>query len=221
MLKTLTLFLDALSPALALLMLLILIATKHDNVGRDDVSIILFLIVQLILNLWADILYLQKTNNLFLYHTNCFFSYCILAHFYFRIAPKKSAFRKIIIFFSILFLIGFLVNLLYFQPYTEFNSNSYAISAVMITIFSLGFFRVFLIDFSEYNVYEIKEIWYSSGILLYFASSFFVFISYNYLSLFNEFVIPYIWRMHNVFLFFMCILIVKGFLCKHSIKRYS
>lgn len=193
---------------------------KRVNLVRNDILIISFLIFQFFCNLLANILQIERINNQFLYHINCLISY-ILIERYFHYLLKTSLLRRMIFIFSILFVVLFFLNIVFLQTVKEFNSNSYSICACLISFFSVVFFKQCLVYFSEYNIFQIREVWYSSGILVYFASSFFVFISYSYFSYFNVKSIPFLWKMHNFFLFVMCILISKGFLCRDSIRKYS
>jgi hypothetical protein len=214
-------FLDVISPAFALVFYAFAARRVQADVRRNDIPVVLFLAAQLCLNLAANILQLNKINNQFLYQVNCLVSFAAIALFFFNLFPGKATFRKAIAITSVFFGVFFTVNLLFVQTYLQFPGNSYSVCVMISTIFSLMFFRTCLRDFSEYDIFELREVWYSCAILVYFASSFFVFISYSYLfSYFHIKSIPHIWKMHNVFMAFMCILMCKGFLCRHSIREY-
>lgn len=213
-------YLDVISPVLALIVAWVSTAYVKRRWGRSDFSILFYLVLQITLNLTGNTLQSYRINNLYLYHLNCLFSFVIIATFFFQLFPAAKAYRKWILWTSGLFFVYFFVNLIFIQSYKTFPSGSYSLCAFLLTSYILIFFRTCLVRFSEHNIFQISEVWYSSALLVYFASSFFIFISYSYLSQFNVKSIPYLWKTHNVFMAFMCILVCKGFLCRHSIREY-
>ena len=103
------------------------------------------------------------------------------------------------IFFSI-------INLLFIQPLSSFNSYSYALGGLIIVIYCLLGFHDIIDKLPSNNLFELKEFWMGAGTLVYFGSCFFIFISYHYLSVVSEKNVGTLWMLHNLFLTAGCLL---------------
>ncbi len=69
------------------------------------------------------------------------------------------------------------------------------------------------------NSINLKEFWVPAAVLLYFGSGCFIFISYHYLSIVSYESVGALWKLHNVFLAFGCLLFLKAMTCTRWILR--
>ena len=183
-----------------------------------DRTILFFLGSQVILNTFAGYLQYYHINNMWLYSVNILF-FLIIFTFYFYRNLFGIRTRKIILACFLLFLIFSCFNVIFIQPYDTFNSYSYALGALLIVIYSLLGLRQ-LINFSpEYDILQLKNFWFAAGILLYFGSSFFIFMSYHYLSAVSAKDVGVLWKIHNLFLAVSSIVFLKAIMSKEWIPK--
>lgn len=153
-----------------------------------------------------------------IYSVNAFvFTVLYTAYFYRTLSAPRS--RKLVLFFFTLFLLIFIINLLFIQPYYTFNSYSYAFGALLIVVYSLIGLRQLLNSSLNYDILRLKNFWFAAGILVYFGSSFFIFISYNYLTVVSVKDVGVLWKIHNVFLAAGCVIFLKAITCKEWIPK--
>ena len=203
-------YLDLIAPLLVLTAAVLFFLVKKRRISYNDYLILLFLIWQAILNGAAPILQSLQINNHFLYHFNCLVSVTIFsAYFYFSLSRKRIVLSGFLLFFAF-----WCFNMIFIQPYYEFNSYSYALAALLIVGFSLYNFHQLITHLPSSNILTLKGFWILAALLTYFGSSFFIFITYNYLSEFDPQNVGILWRTHNVFLFAASLIFLKALTCK-------
>ncbi|MGE5108971.1 MAG: hypothetical protein ACM3H8_15640 [Sphingobacteriales bacterium] len=183
-----------------------------------DRTILFFLGGQVIINTFAGYLEYYHINNQWLYSLNILFFVVIFTiYFYKDLSGIRT--RKIILVWFLFFLIFFCFSLIFFQPYRTFNSYSYALGALLIVIYSLLGLRQ-LINYSpEYDILRLKNFWFAAGILLYFGSSFFIFMSFHYLSAVSAKDVGVLWKIHNLFLAISSAIFLKAIMSKEWITK--
>lgn len=210
MLHPILFYLDIIAPLLVLSLAVLFFYFSKQKIIYGDYIILLFLLWQAILNTAAPILQSRQINNHFLYHFNCLVTATIFtAYFYFSLKNKKFVLGGFLFFF-----IFWLINILFIQPYQEFNSYSYALAALLIVDFSLLNFYQLITHLPASNILRLKDFWILTGLLTYFGSSFFIFITYNYLSEIDPQNVGILWRTHNVFFFASSFIFLKALTCK-------
>lgn len=183
-----------------------------------DRTILFFLGVQVILNSLSGYMQYYQINNMWVYSLNILvFAIIFTRYFYGNLSGKRT--RNIILACFLFFLVFFCFNLIFFQPYDTFNSYSYAFGALLIVVYSLLGLRQ-LINYSpEYDILRLKNFWFAAGILLYFGSSFFIFMSYHYLSEVSAKDVGVLWKIHNLFLAVSCVIFLKAIMSKEWIPK--
>lgn len=185
-------------------MILIMIQRRLQSLG--DRLLLTFFVTQLLLNGTAAILQDRLINNLWVYHLNCYSTHCIFGYYFLKVLSNK----QIVYWGFFLFLVSLLLITLEIQPYNSFPSYLYSISSFITILYAFFFLNQIIDTLPAIRILSLKDFWIITGILAYFGSSFFIFISYNYLSsisLKNVFVL---WQLHNIFLCLACLLFLKA-----------
>jgi hypothetical protein len=209
---------DIIFPAIFFVTSLIVAKLRRVKLINHDFTLLGFYFLQFGLNTFANFLQDRQINNHIVYHLNSFITQLIFSCYYLEIYKGKK--EKKIVIGTIIGYIGFFIfNLIFFQPLNTFNSYSYAFGVFWIVFLSLKTLQL-MVDIPESeNIYKMKEFWAAAGILFYFGSSFFIFISYNYLSSVSSNNVGILWRIHNIFLAVGCFLFFKAIVSPKWIQR--
>lgn len=181
----------------------------------SDYILLVFFIVQLILNLLCAFLQELNINNQPYYHVNCIITQMLFSYYFIKTLQN----RKIVFGGSILFLTGYFILTLYVQPFSLFPSYAYGLGCGVIAAYALLLLTNIINNLSATNILETKEFWIMAGILTYFGSSFFIFISYEYISGLLKGKASILWQFHNIFLSFGCLLFLKAIKSKKWILK--
>lgn len=177
--------------------------------------LLVFLITQVILNGLANYKADHRENNIVIYQLNCLLS-LILFSFYFGTLFRRE---KLFTFFSILSGIALttLVLLCSSEPANLFNSKSFSFTSFVLAFYSLLYFGLQVFKTDLVPIFKKPSFWIVSGIFTYYASNFFIFSFFSYLSKItaDAAIIGTLWRIHNIIFLIMNLYISKGFLCKN------
>ncbi|HEU0111714.1 MAG TPA: hypothetical protein VFQ73_12625 [Flavisolibacter sp.] len=185
---------------------------------KEDLILLSFILLQVILNSLANYLQDNRINNHWVYHLNCIATQTVFSLYFHHLFTSDSK-KRLVLYCNILFVIFYLANFLFIQPHNTFNSYSYAVSAFVIVSFALISFYGWMESMPANNIVKLKEFWGSAGVLVYFGSSFFIFISYQYLSLVSPKNVGILWKLHNVFLAMGCFIFLKAIFSKQWIPK--
>ncbi len=204
-------YLDSISPSL----LLIFILTDKKVMWRRD-YLFWFIVTQVLLNGAANILEQLKIENLYIYHINCVVSFTVLSG-YFRSLLKFKNINWITGIIYFLFFIFFVIDIITLENFNSFNSFSYGIVSFILVTYSFLYFLEQILRPTTTAITRSKDFWFVTAIFTYYASSFFIFISYSWLTReYTTHIFAVIWRIHNVIILIMCIYLYIGFKCKPS-----
>lgn len=215
MIKELFYKLDLIAPTM-----LLLFASVKNIVGKrirafsDDI-LIDFATVQLLLNGIAAYIHSRDGNNLWVYHVNCITTNMIFTLYFARTLARK---RLVYTGFAV-FVVAYILLTLYTQTYNGFPSYGLALGSGMIVIYALLFLDKMMTSPPTTDILSLKEFWILAGILAYFGSTFFIFISYNYLSLILVNRVSVLWQFQNSFLFIGCVLFMVAINCRKWILK--
>ncbi|QHT66273.1 hypothetical protein GXP67_06175 [Rhodocytophaga rosea] len=120
-----------------------------------------------------------------------------------------------------LFLVFAFVNILLWEGLDTFNSNSYSVASFFIIAYCLLYYYQKLTNPATMSIFESRDFYYVTGLLVYFTSCFFIFVSYRKLTQENVSNLGLLWMIHNVVFLLMCIFFLIGFLCKPSPQKYN
>ena len=211
-------YLDVVSPFL----LLLFVAITPGVTSRKD-YIFWFLVIQLLFNSLSTIIQLFDGNNLVVYNANCIISFLILSVFFSSILQLNKI-KIIVPVVSALFLVISVINGLVFENIiNEFNSIMYGLAAFIIVVYCFLYYLQNLLNPTQ-DIMHSRDFWYVTGFLTYYTSSFFIFVTFNYLTQSNNSQynngIKLLWPIHNLFFLVMCGYLLKGMLCKRSLMKY-
>ena len=180
-----------------------------------DFILLTFLVCELLLNVTSAVLQARLISNLPVYFTNCILVHLLFSYYFLKILSVK----KIIYIGFTAFCLYLLVIVKTHHIYNDFPSYLYAVSSLVIIIYSLFFLHQILDTLPAFNILSLKEFWIITGTLTYFGSTFFIFISYNYLSVIASKQVYVLWQLHNVFLCFSCFIFLKAINSKKWIPK--
>ena len=203
-------YLDISVPLITLLLAILNFSLRRMKPVFIDFILLTFLCLQVILNWWANYLQDIEVNNHWLYHINCVLVQILYSVYFYKILKSKKIKTLIKISFSC-FIIFAILNAVFIQPYNTFNSYSYALGSLFIVTYCLLSFPCLIDKLPSNNLLSLKDFWAGAGILIYFGSCFFIFISYHYLSIVSEKNVGVLWMVHNIFLSLGCILFLITF----------
>ncbi|KAA5538566.1 hypothetical protein [Adhaeribacter rhizoryzae] len=211
-------YLDVVPP---FLLILFALANPQISVRRD--YIFWYLVVQTLLNTISMIIYqVFDGSNLIIYNTNCVIVFLILSGYFANLLQFKDT-KKVIIGVAVLFLVVLIFNALKFEHIVDqFNSNMYGLAAFIVVVYCFLYYLQNLLNPTK-DIVKTVDFWYVTGLLTYYASSFFIFITFNYLMQSNSQYntgIKILWPIHNVLFLVMCGYLFKGMLCKRSQMKY-
>lgn len=136
----------------------------------------LFLIINLVVELYANWLSYQQKSNIFLLHVYTLFEFLTWSFFYRFLFQDKKWVQIIFPWFVILGGGLIIANTVFLEPLTGFNSN--AKTLVQITLISSAvyyFFNSFgKVDFTKPNPFSIGLI--NFAVILYYSGSLFIFM---------------------------------------------
>jgi hypothetical protein len=142
-----------------------------------------------------------------LFHIYTIFEFLFFSLFYSQFYSKKHQ-NTIYIIISV-FTVLCIVNYLFIQNKIEFNTYTRPLEAIMIIVYSMLYILNQSNDEQDWgdNIYN----WINAGILLYFASCLFMFISSNYLLNAGKHINRIVWGAHDAILVIQYVLFAVGF----------
>lgn len=207
-------------PFLLLLLLAIVYYIRRFPIRKGDWLLIAFLASQLLFSCLALYLEWLINFNIWVFHVNCLVTQAIFT-LYFLDLFRHSRARRMIQITGCIFLVFFLLSEFFLQPYYTFNSYSYALGASFLVLYGLIAFYRWMQVLPATNILALKEFWGAAGVLFYFGSTFFIFISYEYLIRVTPKTVGTLWLLQNFFLGLCCIIFTKAILTKEWIRESS
>lgn len=140
---------------------------------------------------------LQNGNQNLVYYLFTALEYMLLTYIFAQgIQPffKNVFFKRAAIFF-LLFVIA---DMIWISGINQFNSYSTAVEGLIVIFFSLSFFYKTLEELKIEYLEREPVFWISTGVLLYFSSSLFIFLFTNYVQSSNR-ALFIIWGIHGIF----------------------
>lgn len=214
-LNTIAPWLDLVAP---LLCLLFIIFRKEKRLG-EHVFIVIYILLQLILNGWAKLYMHWKQLNAFIYQVNCTTSLVILsAYFVIKYRPdiNRRAFYTLTTVSLAAIIITLTIALTENVNISIFNSRSYSIVAVMVSLYTIIYYYLKLVTPKEDKIVKTRSFWFNTGLFTYYSGCFFIFTTYRWFVQVNPIEnYSILWSMHNVIFLLMCISFSIGFTCKN------
>lgn len=136
------------------------------------------LLVEIVAYVFAG---LFSINNMLIFHIYTFVELLLLGLIYqkeLKSTIRPNFFRSLIM----LFFIFAVFNSLFIETIFQFNAKARAVSSLLIIFFALSYFYQLLKEVKIKKLEREPMFWLSIGLLIYFSSSFFIFIFSNYIA---------------------------------------
>lgn len=148
-------------------------------------------------------------NNIF-YNLNSFARLIFFSMFFQYFYP---VFKKLNRFVPWIFLILMIINYQWFDNIKDFSSRQHSVEAAILLFYCLLYFYKATLDDNIESPYALPQSWLVSGLTLYTAINFFIFLFYKYLMSLPQFKIyaVEIWSVHNISFIILNIFIAIAF----------
>ncbi len=174
---------------------------KYRTLPKGMKAISLYLILAAATNIIGNLVARYRINNMPVMHVYTLLEFVLLMLFYREMFDEKGG-RMYVNALIPMFVLLCLVNVLFFQDIHTYNTYTKSVEAVVVITLAIAYFKKTL-DRSDHQPGGPDSLIYvNSGLLLYFAGSFILFIIPNM-------IIPdlalgrIIWRIHATFLLIM------------------
>lgn len=182
---------------------------RYRFIKKERMYVIAFLGLGLLTELTATWFSEIFGTNLPILHLYTVLEFNLIALFYFSFFGyfyNRRLVPSLMVFFT-----GFAVlNSLFIQKITEFNTYSRGLEALLVIIFSLLCFYKLLIELSSKNPTQQPIFWINTGFLLYFAGNLVLFILSNVILKENKAFNYMSWGLHSCLIALLYILIGIG-----------
>src|SRR5687767_228868 len=179
--------------------------------------VVWYLVVAVLLILCADIVWKRKflhietwfvenladyfrgtdgriSNNMF-YNILSVSRFLLFAWFFNYLGTR---FKKINRFIPLIFLLLAIVNYSFFKNINDFSSRQLAIEATLLLFYCLLYFHMVNLDDRIESPLSLPHFWVVTGLAIYTAVNFFIFLFYSYLMVQSEQYAKDIWNVHNI-----------------------
>lgn len=157
---------------------LILSGYKFKALYKIQTKLFYLIILTFIVELIANLLWRNKMNNLPIYHFYTVFELLLILNIYITVLKHPFS-KKFFVFIGIGFTVFAIINTLYFQDLTTFNSNTTTLLGILVIFLALSYFYTLLKEV-KYSALESNPMfWINSGFLIYFSSNLTLFFINN------------------------------------------
>jgi hypothetical protein len=183
---------------LSILIPLVFAILNYRFLDQSLKTIFWFLIFSGLANLVALYLATHQKNNLFVIHIYTVFEFAFISWYY--KLQLKGIYNKIIPILIFAFTVLCVLNVLFIQKSTLFNTYTRSLGAIIIIGYCIiSFNKQSLLD-HDYSWGAISFNWINTGLLIYYTGCFFTFVFSNYLLSSSSLLNLIIWNIDNTFL---------------------
>ncbi|MFV0604952.1 MAG: hypothetical protein ACK5NK_03830 [Niabella sp.] len=201
-------YIDIIGPAVVLLTFLV----AGKKLSGELKLVFWFCLTQVVCNAFATYLASMAISNYFIYKINTVASLIILLILFGKYLLHFTK-RQYIITIAVVVLIIF--PTFFGEGIKSYNSYSASLSSLIIVLLCVIFFYTKLVRSSPQESMPAKAIfWCVVGFFVYYAGTFFIFMSYKFLIETDIKSIGILWKFHNLLLLIACLSISYGVLCK-------
>ena len=202
-------------PPLLLLLVACFYTTKR-RLRRDYV--IWYIACQFVFNGYANLLNELEKDNLFVYSLNFSWSYYILSLYFSRLYGSQRL-TALIFGLVVMYHVHALAPYQITATEATFNSIPFGIISLLITAGCIVYYARQLSEQPKENILTVSNFWYVNGIFTYYASNFFIFLTYETLVSRRYASIGVIWKIHNAVFLIMCLYFFVGMQCRNSPEK--
>jgi len=153
---------------------------RYRQMPRFATWIFVYLVVSQMLNIIAIILGNNGITNLWLFHLETLVSTVLLMQFFGLIIRNRSV-RMITIISLVAFPLFCIVNILFFEKWNQFNSNTRTAESFLLLPLSVFYWWRANDEDSDQSWGSIATNWIVTGIIFYFAGTFILFLLSNFI----------------------------------------
>ena len=151
-----------------------------------------------------------RVNNLFLLHLYVPLKFILFTGAY-RHFLKGFIPAKILVWVTVLFIGYCIFNTLFIQRITEYNSYPRALGSFLISIYAILWYLKALTNMEIRRLRDEPVVWFNTGVLIYFAGSFFVFILSNQVLFQSVALSKQVWLISSTLMFILYQIIAYSF----------
>lgn len=166
---------DAYMPLLTLLLYLCL----WNRIGRKELVLFYYLILNVLLFTYSNYLGSKSINNLYIYHVFTAIDLCFATYIIAKASTKKSFSRQFVL-ISVLGVMFCIVDEIFWEPYYVFNSIASGVCYLIIMVYAMYYLLSLSKSDAILHFQDLPSFWYVSAFLVYCSISFLVAISYKY-----------------------------------------
>jgi hypothetical protein len=191
----------------SILLPLIIGLTNLRRFKKYDLVIFIYVTINGLVNLLVSILAQNHFNNLPVFHIFTVIEFILLSLFFNAVYNNKtySVFSNCMM---VVFTLLSILNTLFLQDLHKFNTYSRSLGAIILMCYCIYYFY-YLIKQSMPLTNSVT--WYTSGIFIYFSTSFIIFIMSNITLTIDKELNKVIWHVHAAMVLVMYIFITRGF----------
>ncbi|MFK7921203.1 MAG: hypothetical protein AB8H47_04565 [Bacteroidia bacterium] len=136
-------------------------------------------------------------TNLPFYHLYVAIEFSLLVVVFYNAYPGLIS-KKYLIYSIPLFCISAVLNVLLFQPLTDFASHTRTLESCILLFLSIRYFFLVLKELKVKNIERTFAFWFSTAILVYFSSNLLLFIYSNVIMVEEHSTFMEVWAMHSL-----------------------
>ena len=195
---------------LAVLIPLFFAYLKRRHLSPEAIVILVYLILDGLVNVLAKVMAINKINNLPLLHVFTCLEFILFAQFYkIVLGERKQDLKYAIIQGS--FTLICILNAVFLQSIYTFNSYTLSLSGFIIMFFAINYYAKIFNLTLDVKVTSLPAFWFNAGIFLYFACSFFLYVFSNFILQLSKHAFNLTWDIKNTFLVIMYLLFSIAF----------
>ena len=170
---------------------------KFKSLSKVQLKLFYLIILIFLVEIIANILWRNKINNLPVYHFYTVFELLFILNIY-KTVLKHPFSKKFFVSVGIGFTVFAIVNTVYFQDLTTFNSNTTTLLGILVIFLALSYFYTLLKEV-KYGALETNPMfWINSGFLIYFSSNLTLFFINNNLFKGSTEASYLVWGLHAI-----------------------
>jgi hypothetical protein len=185
--------------------------------------VMIYVCVAFVLNLASILVWKFKDNwdfhegdfwwsNNFIYNTHSIIRMLLFAWFF--LSMKQHFMHRVKAIAPIIFLVFVVINFTFFEDFFDrrmLSSRLFATEAALLLFYCLQYFIFLLLEDRDTPLKKQPGFWVATGLIIYVATSFFIFLFYTYLiKQYPEFAVS-LWDVHNIAYIILCTCIAIAF----------
>lgn len=160
---------------------------------------------------FKNLLPVNLSSNNWLYNLHSVVTFFLFSSFF--IGLKKPVIVKMKKIPQIAFIVFLLVNFMFYENFFDYwrlSSRLLSVEAILLLFYSLGYFLIKVHENVNVNIFT-SDFWIATGLGLYVAVNFFIFLLYNELTIHMINFAINLWNVHNISYIVFNLFIAKGF----------